>query len=167
MRPMLVDFIDLRCSVSVPFALSSLSPQHFVVPASSFLSELNGYMTTGACIRHCFHCMEHLFHCCTVLTEILRKSDALRARFRGFFPQWALKCSKLHGLTWVSCSERRKTDVPVCPHDHVRSSAASFNWLSAHPDPVPAITTVPYLAARRFLPCPSSVLTGRLPSVVT
>lgn len=91
MRLMLVDFIDLRCSVSVPFLPSSLSPRDFAVPASSFLSELKGYMPAGTCIRRCFHCTEHLLHCCTVLTQILRKSVALLASFHVFF----FKCLKM------------------------------------------------------------------------
>lgn len=96
---MLVDFIDLRCSVSVPFLPSSLSPQDFAVPASSFLSELKGCVPAGACIHRCFHCTEHLIHCCTVLTQILRKSVALLARFHVFLN--ALKCLKMHALTQV------------------------------------------------------------------
>lgn len=48
MRPILADFIDPRCSVSVPSVPSSLSLQNFVIPASSFLSELSGYMAAGA-----------------------------------------------------------------------------------------------------------------------
>lgn len=78
-------FIDLHCFASVPFVFLLFHPQYFVTPASFFLSKLNGKTTTTACIRHCFHYMEHLFHYCTMFSEIVRKSVALREQFHMFF----------------------------------------------------------------------------------
>lgn len=159
---MLVDFIDLRCSVSVPFLPSSLSPQDFAVPASSFLSELKGCMPAGACIHCCFHCTEHLIHCCTVLTQILRKSVALLARFHVFLN--ALKCLKMHALTQVLMLWKVNDGRLV----HDGWSIASFDWFSAHPGSLPVITALPNPAAERLQRYPwSTVLTGRLLSVIT